>query len=277
MTNESEQQSLETLPELSISLSEIPTPSKVLLECISNDEPVESVPLIYKIGDNVETRVRFGKSTAVESWIDCTIIGIHKEERSYDLKVNDPGKYNVNPEAVHVPENLLRLKLDSVTRNRGADLRSRTSSLLDRFEEVNARFKDLRIQVENTDGANENDDTIRNRGISLSRSATWVGTLHDIEEDSDSGRWSPTVGSLMSPLPEHYRQPSQTLTEFFGSQQDMNVVTREAAEQFLEIVNEMEVLREENIRVRRELMQAVEKVALYQQTTTDFEQLFRAA
>jgi len=269
----------------------LPSPSNAKIEKNDSESepfvPVASgsdpkqLPLMYHVGDVVETRVRFGKTRkGVESWIDCVVTKVNEDDRSYDLKVNNPEKYNVNPDAVHVPESLLRARLDSITRNQADDLRVRTSSLLDRFEEVNSRFQELRCQVEGEDdiGALPHLHDGRSRKYSESRSA--IGTIPFDDDHSDSGRWSPTGGSLMSPgshlgsNDRHFRQPSATLTEFFGSQTDMDMVTQQAAEQFFEMMEEMERLKEENIRLKKDFLQSEEKVLLYQQTTADFEQKY---
>jgi len=254
----------------------VPTPSNAYIATTDPDLPpldgdssIPDLPLIYKVGDVVESRVRFGKlKKGVESWIDCEITQVNVEDRSYNLRVKNPEKYNVNPEAVHVPESLLRGRLDSITRNKADDLRVRTSSLLDRFEEVNSRFQELRNQVDDDHGHLE---VTRSRKFSESRSA--IGTINFADEDSDSGRWSPMGGSVVSPTADHLRQPSQTLTGFFETHSD-DIDVAEAAEQFFEMMEEMDKMKEENIRLKRELLQSQENVMLYQQTTADFEQKY---
>jgi len=71
----------------------------------------------------VETVIRYGSEQ--EIWIDATINGFNQDDETYNLYVLDPETFKVNPEAVHVPENLIRNKKRKLVKRRSTKKRKK--------------------------------------------------------------------------------------------------------------------------------------------------------
>lgn len=74
---------------------------------LQQDEPMSVGK--FSVDQFVETVIRYGADNE-DVWISARVKEYHGEDCSYDLVVADPVRYNVNPTAVHVPEELIREK-----------------------------------------------------------------------------------------------------------------------------------------------------------------------
>lgn len=91
----------------------------------------------------VETVIRYGSES--EIWIDATINGFNQDDETYNLYVLDPEKFKVNPEAVHVPEDLIRNKQRKMVKRRSTKKRKKPA--IDLLNEADSSGKDCSSDV----------------------------------------------------------------------------------------------------------------------------------
>ena len=76
---------------------------------------IENLSFFFCLGIRIKTKiVKHNQKKNKNVWVDALITKVHPQSDTYDIRVLDPNKYNLNPLAVHVTAFVLFFRVFSV-------------------------------------------------------------------------------------------------------------------------------------------------------------------